>query len=69
MNKMSGNHASYTFDDIIARDMGMKKPWRWPKYAQYNGNILIAGERHRQGNDGPGHTQRGRRRRGAVRGH
>lgn len=45
VNKMSGNHASYTFDDIITRDMGMKKTVALArKYAQYNGNILIAGE-------------------------
>jgi transcriptional regulator of acetoin/glycerol metabolism len=45
VNKMSGNHANYTFDDIITRDLGMRKTVGLArKYAQYNGNILIAGE-------------------------
>lgn len=45
VNKMSGNHATYTFDDIITRDPGMKKTVALAgKYAQYDGNILIEGE-------------------------
>jgi transcriptional regulator of acetoin/glycerol metabolism len=45
VNKMSGNHATYTFDDIITRDLGMKKTVALAgKYAQYDGNILIEGE-------------------------
>jgi transcriptional regulator with PAS, ATPase and Fis domain len=45
VNKMSGNHARFTFDDILTRDMGMRKTVALAgKYAQYNGNILIMGE-------------------------
>ena len=45
VNKMSGNRASYTFDDIYTRDMDMKKTIALArKYAQYDGNILIVGD-------------------------
>lgn len=45
VNKMSGNRASYTFDDIYTRDMGMKKTIALArKYALYDGNILIEGD-------------------------
>lgn len=45
VNKMSGNRASYTFDDLYTRDMGMKKTIALArKYALYDGNILIEGD-------------------------
>lgn len=45
VNKMSGNRATYIFDDIYTRDMVMKKTIALArKYALYDGNILIEGE-------------------------
>lgn len=45
VNKMSGNRATYIFDDIYTRDMDMKKTIALArKYALYDGNILIEGE-------------------------
>ena len=45
VNKMYGNRANYTFDDIYTRDMDMKKTIALArKYAQYDGNILIEGD-------------------------
>lgn len=45
VNKMSGNRARYTFEDIYTRDPDMKKTLSLArKYADYDGNILIQGE-------------------------
>ena len=45
VNKMSGNRARYTFEDIYTRDPAMKKTLSLArKYADYDGNILIQGE-------------------------
>ncbi|NCB51098.1 MAG: PAS domain-containing protein [Clostridia bacterium] len=45
VNKVSGNRASYTFEDIYSRDPAMKKTLALAqKYAHYDGNILIEGE-------------------------
>ncbi len=44
-NKVNGNRAVYTFDDIYTRDPQMKKTLALAqKYAKYDGNILIQGE-------------------------
>lgn len=45
VNKVSGNRATYTFDDIFTRDAEMKKTIGLAqKYARYDGNILIEGD-------------------------
>lgn len=45
VNKISGNRAVYTFDDIFTEDPGMKRVLaQAQKYARYDGNILIEGE-------------------------
>ena len=45
VNKLSGNRALYTFDDIFAADPEMKKTVSLAaRYAHYDGNILIEGE-------------------------
>ena len=45
VNKVSGNRAIYTFQDIYTRDPAMKKTIALARrYAQYDGNILIEGE-------------------------
>ena len=45
MNKLIGNRASYTFDDIFTADPEMKKTISLAaRYARYDGNILIEGE-------------------------
>ncbi len=45
VNKVSGNRASYLFEDIYSRDPVMKKTLALAqKYAHYDGNILIEGE-------------------------
>ena len=45
VNKLIGNRAVYTFDDIITDDPGMKKTVALAaRYAHYDGNILIEGE-------------------------
>ncbi len=45
VNKLIGNRASYTFDDIFAADPEMKKTVSLAaRYAHYDGNILIEGE-------------------------
>ena len=45
VNKLSGNRALYTFDDIFAADPEMKKTVSMAaRYAHYDGNILIEGE-------------------------
>ena len=45
VNKLIGNHASYTFDDIFTADPEMKKAVALAaRYAHYDGNILIEGE-------------------------
>ena len=45
VNKLIGNRASYTFDDIFTADPEMKKTISLAaRYARYDGNILIEGE-------------------------
>lgn len=45
VNKLSGNRAIYSFDDIYTDDPEMKKTLALAQqYAQYDGNILIEGE-------------------------
>jgi sigma-54 dependent transcriptional regulator, acetoin dehydrogenase operon transcriptional activator AcoR len=45
LNSISGNHASFHFDDILASDPVMLKTISMAKrYASYDGNILIEGE-------------------------
>ena len=45
VNKLSGNRALYTFDDIFTADPEMKKTVSLAaRYAHYDGNILIEGE-------------------------
>ena len=45
VNKLSGNRAVYTFDDIFTADPAMKKTTALAaRYAHYDGNILIEGE-------------------------
>lgn len=45
VNKVSGNRATYTFDDIYACDAEMTKTLTLArKFARYDGNILIEGE-------------------------
>jgi transcriptional regulator of acetoin/glycerol metabolism len=45
VNKVSGNRATYTFEDIYSRDPEMKKTLALAqKYGHYDGNILIEGE-------------------------
>lgn len=45
VNKVQGNRAAYTFDDIYAKDPRMKKTVALArKYARYEGCILIEGE-------------------------
>ena len=45
VNKVSGNRAVYTFDDIVTEDPAMRKTIAMAqKYARYDGNILIEGE-------------------------
>lgn len=45
VNKVTGNHASYTFDHIYAQDPLMKRTIQMAKkYAKYDGCILIEGE-------------------------
>lgn len=45
VNKLSGNHAIYSFEDIYTQDAQMKKTLALAqKYARYDGNILIEGE-------------------------
>ncbi|MEM5781268.1 MAG: sigma 54-interacting transcriptional regulator, partial [Lawsonibacter sp.] len=45
VNKLSGNRAVYTFDDIFTEDPGMKRILTLAQtYARYDGNILIEGE-------------------------
>ena len=45
VNKVSGNRAIYTFQDIYTCDPGMKKTIALARrYARYDGNILIEGE-------------------------
>lgn len=45
VNKVSGNRATYTFEDIYSRDPEMRKTLALAqKYAHYDGNILIEGE-------------------------
>lgn len=45
VNKVTGNHATYTFDDIYAMDPVMKRVIQMAqKYSKYDGNILIEGE-------------------------
>ncbi len=44
-NKLSGNRAVYTFDDIFTQDPAMLRTLALAqKYARYDGNILIEGE-------------------------
>ncbi len=44
-NKLQGNLAAYTFDDIVTADAGMRKTVALAmRYANYDGNILIEGE-------------------------
>ncbi|WP_419821283.1 sigma-54-dependent Fis family transcriptional regulator [Anoxybacterium hadale] len=45
VNKVTGNHASYTFDDIYFKDPLMGRTLQMAqKYAKYDGCILIEGE-------------------------
>lgn len=45
VNKISGNRAFYTFDDILTQDDSMKRVlMQAQKYARYDGNVLIEGE-------------------------
>lgn len=45
VNKLIGNRASYTFDDIFTADAEMRKTVTLAaRYAHYDGNILIEGE-------------------------
>ena len=45
VNKLSGNRAFYTFDDILTQDAGMKRVLtQAQKYARYDGNVFIEGE-------------------------
>lgn len=45
VNKVSGNRAAYTFDDIYTCEPDMKKTLALAQnYARYDGNILIEGE-------------------------
>lgn len=45
VNRMSGNQARYTFDDIFAADPVMKQVVSQARqYAQYDGSVLIEGE-------------------------
>ena len=45
VNKLMGNRAVYTFDDIFTADQEMKKTVALAaRYARYDGNILIEGE-------------------------
>ena len=45
VNKVTGNRATYTFDDIYFKDPNMKKVVQLAKkYARYDGCILIEGE-------------------------
>ncbi len=45
VNKLTGNRASYVFEDICTQDDGMKKVlFLAKKFASYDGNILIEGE-------------------------
>ena len=45
VNRLTGNRAAYTFDDIITEDPEMKKTVALAaRYAKYDGNILIEGE-------------------------
>lgn len=44
-NKLSGNRAFYTFDDILTQDASMKRVLtQAQKYARYDGNVFIEGE-------------------------
>lgn len=45
VNKLSGNRAFYTFDDVLTQDPNMKRVLsQAQKYARYSGNIFIEGE-------------------------
>lgn len=45
VNRVTGNLALYTFDDVVAQDTAMKRTVQLAqKYAQYDGTILIEGE-------------------------